>query len=143
DFRRRYTRYQLWVPMLVTTLVFGSLGILAFRFGRNEGYELALRERPNPATVRAEVSSSPETKPRADSGTSARDVEVAALRREVANKAAELARLKTAQSEQQAILRANSADTQSLVKQLTEERDRLQERVSATEEALHATEVRL
>jgi len=144
-FRRQFAQYHLWVPMAVTALLCIALGTVTFRIGKSTGFELAhLEERNGP--TQAAATEAPSTvhasPPPGEEELAARDVALAELRREIAQKSAELAKLKTQQTEQQTILEASAEDEKRL-KQVSAERDRLLLQVSADEETLHAAEARL
>jgi DNA repair exonuclease SbcCD ATPase subunit len=137
NFRRHFTRYHLWIPIAVSTLLAVALGILAYRTGMSRGLETARLEEPNGPRMRAEtpaavhVSSAPNYE-----GPSARETALAELRRQIAQKSGEVEKLKAEQTKQQADLQAASVEEQERWKQLTEERDRLLLRVSGEDEAL-------
>jgi hypothetical protein len=131
--------------MAVTALLCIALGTVTFRIGKNTGFELARLEERNGPT-QAAATEAPSTvhasPPPSEEELAARDVALTELRREIAQKSAELAKLKAQQTEQQTILDASAEDEKRL-KQVSAERDRLLLQVSADEETLHAAEARL
>ena len=140
-FRRHLDRYEIWLPMLSSAVLCVTLGILGYRTGRNHGIEWArLEERSKPVTeavlANAPAAPNPDLQ---DAGLAARDVALAGLRREVAQKSSELEKLKALASSQQLALRTTTEDKNGV----TWERDRLLQQVSASEEALRASEERL
>jgi hypothetical protein len=140
-FLRHFDRYDLWLPMAASVLLCVTLGILSYRTGRNHGIEWArLEERGKPVAeaVLANAAAVPNTNLQ-EAGLAARDAAVANLRREIAQKSSELEKLKALASSQQLALRTSTDDKNGV----TEERDRLLQRVSASEEMLRATQARL
>lgn len=134
-------RYEIWLPMLSSAVLCVTLGILGYRTGRNHGIEWArLEERSKPVTeavlVNASAASNADLP---EAGLAARDAAVADLRREIAQKSSELEKLRALASSQQLALRTSTYDKNGV----TEERDRLLQRVSAGEETLRATQARL
>jgi hypothetical protein len=142
-FRPHFDRYEIWLPMLSSAVLCVTLVILGYRTGRNHGIEWArLEERNKPAVQTASVDAHDASQPNAevqDAELAARDASLANLRREIAQKSSELEKLKALASSQQLALRTSTDDKNGV----TEERDRLQQRVSASEEMLRATQARL
>src|SRR5882762_10385299 len=142
-FRRRFDRYDLWLPLAASVLLCATLGILSYRTGRNHGIEWArLEERSKPATQTVSVDAHAASQPNADlqdTELAARDAALADLRREIAQKSSELERLKALASSQQLALRTSADDKNGV----TQERDRLLQRVSVEEATLQETQERL
>jgi predicted nucleic acid-binding Zn-ribbon protein len=140
SFRRYFERYEIWLPLLASTVLCVTFGILSYRTGRNHGIELArLEQRSKPAeAVLANAPAQPNTGFH-DAELAGRDAALSDLRREIAQKSSELEKLKALASSQQLALRTSTDDKSSV----TEERDRLLEQVSADQETLRATQERL
>jgi hypothetical protein len=141
SFRRHFERYDLWLPMAASALLFATLGILSYRTGKNHGIEWArLEERSKPVAeaVLANTPAPPNTDVQ-DKELAVRDATLADLRRKIAQNSSELERLKTLASAQQLALRTSADDKNGV----TEERDRLLQRVSAEEAKLQETQERL
>jgi len=141
--RRHFDRYDLWLPMAASVLLFVTLGILSYRTGRNHGIEWArLEERSKPAAPAVSADAHVPAQPNPelqDIELAARDAALADLRREIAQKSNELERLKALASAQQLALRTSADDKNGV----TEERDRLIRQVSAEEATLRETQERL
>jgi hypothetical protein len=140
-FREYFYRYEIWIPLLASAVLCGTFGILSYRTGRNQGIEwarLAQRSAPAGEAVVVHGPGPPDEDPR-DAELAARDTALANLRREIVLNSSELEKLRAQISSQQLALRTNVADKNSA----TEERDRLLQQVSATEESLRATQERL
>lgn len=140
---RHFAWYDLWLPMAASALLCATLAILSYRTGRNHGIEWArLEERTEPAAQTASVDTHTASQPKADGHEkelAARDAELTDLRHEIAQKLSELEKLKALTSSQQLALQRNADDKDGV----TEERDRLLQRVSADEAALQETQERL
>lgn len=144
NFRRHFTRYHLWIPIAVSTLLAVALGILAYRTGMNRGLETVRLEEQNDPRVRAETPATVHASPAPnDEEPVGREMALVELRRQIAQKSGELEKLKAEQTKQQAALQSASVEEQERSKQLTEERDRLLQRVSGEEEAFHEAQVQL
>jgi Putative zinc-finger len=141
SFRRHFERYEIWLPLLASAVLCVTLGILAYRTGRNHGIEWArLEHGSNPVVegVLAQAPAQPNTGLQ-DAQLAARDTALAVLRREIIQKSSELEKLKALALSQQLALRTSTDDKNGV----TEQRDRLLQQVSADEESLRATEARL
>jgi hypothetical protein len=143
SFRRHFERYDLWLPMAASALLCVTLGILSYRTGRNQGIEWArLEERSKLAAETVLADAHAASQPNAelqDGELAARDAALTDLRRELAQKSGELERLKALASAQQLALRTSADDKNGV----SEERDRLLQRVSAEEAKLQETQERL
>jgi len=145
----QFGRYEIWLPLAASVLLCATLGILSYRTGRMHGIEWARLEegsrqtqiasKATPATVQAGAVPT-------DKELASRDVVLANLRREVAQKTAEVSKLKAFRAEQ-ALRSASSTQGQKQLAEekskLSEERDRLFQQVSEEETALKETQERL
>ena len=143
NFRARFHGYDLWLPVAAGLLLFGTLGVLSYKTGRNRGIEWA-RLRDRNTVPSKEVSPGAhlvfqESQPSLDKELAARDATLGTLRREIAQNSAEIESLKALESSEHLATRSNFEEK----KQLTEERDRLLEQVAADERTLRATEDKL
>jgi hypothetical protein len=134
-FRRSFDRYHFWVPLAAGMVLCLSLGILAYRMGKHRGFDVARNEHGSAPTLAVPAQESLEVVNRERDAVNAqlaeRDKAIADLRREIARKSSENARLKAFESEQQLALAANENDK----KEWAEERDRVTQQAQATLEA--------
>jgi hypothetical protein len=140
-FPRYLDRYEIWLPMLSSAVLCVTLGILGYRTGRNQGIEWARLEERSKPVAEAVLANAP-TAPNANlqgAGLAARDAAVTDLRHEITRKSSQLEKLKALAASQQLALRTSTDDKNGV----TEERDRLLQRVFAGEETLRATQARL
>jgi hypothetical protein len=141
SFRRHLDRFDLWLPMAASVLLCVTLAILSYRTGRNRGIESTrfdVRNQPAAVSADAHPTIQANTDLR-DTELAARDVALADLRREIAQKSGELEKLKALASAQQLALRMSVDDKNGV----TEERDRLLQRVSSEEATLRETQEHL
>jgi hypothetical protein len=127
--------------MLSRAVLCVTLVILGYRTGRTRGIEWArLEERGKSVTeaVLGNARAAPDAN-KQEAGLAARDAAIAELRREIAQKSNELEKSKALASSQQLALRTSTDDQNGV----TAERDRLLERVSASEKNLRGTQERL
>src|SRR3981081_627635 len=139
--RRRFDRYEIWLPMVASVVLCVTFGILSYRTGRNHGIERARLEERSKPFGEAGLTNAP-AQPNSglpDAKLAARDMILTDLRREIAQKSTELEKLKAQTLSQQLALRTSAGDKNWV----TEERDRLLRQVSADEETLRATQSRL
>lgn len=141
--RRAFDRYHFWMPLAAGIVLCVSLAILTYRMGTQRGYFLASRQQPSSVPLGSPSNDSLEAALRErDAATqklAEKDNAMAELRREIAAKSAENAKLHAAEGEQQADL-ANANKTNN---QLTEEHDQALARAKASQEALEAAERKL
>jgi len=143
NFRRRFDRYHFWLPLAAGLLLCTSLAILTFRMGKHRGVDLARLEqkgtRPGKAISQEVLGVASRDRDAAQARLVERDRAISELRREIAQKSSENAKLKALQSEQQLALQT----TEEEKKQFAQERDRIARQAGAGEEALQASEKRL
>lgn len=141
--RRSFDRYHFWIPLTAGFVLCVSLAILTYRMGTQRGYFLASQQQPAPVPIAAPSQDSLETALREREATTARlaeqDKAIAGLRREIALKSGENAKLHATESEQQAAL----ASATKINNQLIEEHSRALEQAKGSQEALEASEKRL
>jgi hypothetical protein len=143
NFRRRFERYHFWLPVAAGLLLCTSLAILTFRMGKHRGIDVARREqgsaRPGPALSQEALAVAIHDRDAIEEQLAAQDKSLTNLRREIAQKSSENAKLKAVQSEQQVALQASD----DVKKQLALDRDRATQQDAADREALRASEKRL
>jgi hypothetical protein len=142
-FRRSFDRYHFWLPLAAGLVLCVSLGILAYRMGKHRGFDAARNEKGSailPADSKLEsLEAVSRERDAVHTQLTERDKAIAELRREIAHKSSENARLKATQSEQQLALET----TEKGREQLAQERDRDAQQATASQEALEASEKRL
>jgi hypothetical protein len=142
-------RYDMWLPLVASLLLGTSLGVLSYRTGRNHGIEWAraqgqMQQRQMASTEipgTAHASALP-----GDAELAGRDVALAELRSEIAQRTAEWTKLKAQQAESELRLQSSTEDKRELGgenSKLVEERDRLLQKVSSEETTLQETQERL
>jgi hypothetical protein len=135
-FLEYFYRSEVWLRLVASALLCATFGILSYRMGRNHGITWARLEQVNKPDVEAVVVKA------LPPNTDVLDRELAALsdlRRKWPRNPATSGSWRATVSSQDLALRA-SADGKNGV---TEERDRLLQKVSANEETLRAMQARL
>lgn len=142
-FRRSFDRYHFYMPLAASVIFALSLGILAYRMGKNRGSD-ASQSVQTSGPVPARSSEEPgavgrERLERLDAQFTEREKVIAELRREIAASSSENTKLKATQAEQQAALATASGNQ----KQWNDDRNRMTQEVTASREALAASEKKL
>jgi anti-sigma factor RsiW len=142
-----FGRYEIWLPLAASILLCTTFGILSYRTGRMRGIEWArLEEGSRQTQIASNAAPAVIGIAPVDEQLASRDAALTELRREAAQKTAELTKLKALQAEQEARFGTSSRDQNQLAeekKKLAEERDRLVLQVSEEETALKGTQERL
>jgi hypothetical protein len=144
NFRRSLDRYHFWLPLAAAALLCLSLGILTYRMGRKNGFELARLEPAaiaTPAAVPPQdvLLSAMEDHDAAKSRLAQQDKLITELQRAVAQQSAENAGLKALEKEQGLALRTDARDTE----QSNREREALAQQAASAQSALEASEAKL
>ena len=143
NFRQRFHKYHFWLPLASGLLLCLSLGILAYRMGKHRGVDLARLEQksvqPGEAISQEALEVVSGDRDAVNAQLAERDKAISGLRREIAQKSSENAKLKALQSERQLALQT----TEQEKKKFAQERDRLAQQAAAGQEALQASEKRL
>ena len=143
NFRRRFDRYDFWLPLAAGLLLCTSLAILTYRMGKHRGLDVARVEQrsvpPSEAISHEALAVVSRDRDAVNAQLAERDKAISELRREIAEKSSENAKLKALQSEQQLALQT----TEEAKKQAAQERDRIAQMAAAGQEALQASEKRL
>lgn len=142
NFRRNFDRYHFWLPVVAGMLLCTSLGILTYRMGKHRGIDVARAEQGSvrPGAISQEaLETAALDRDAVNAEVSERDRAIAELRREIAQKSSENARLKTLQADQQLALETSEEGK----KQLLQERERIAEQAKAGQETLEASEKKL
>ena len=141
--RRTFDRYHFWMPLAACLVLCVSLVILTYRLGTKRGYFLASRRQPVSVPLGSPSQGSLEAAVHERDAVVQRlaekDKAMAELRREVAEKSGENAKLHAADDEQQAAL----ANANRINNQLTEEHGQALNQAKASQEALEASEKKL
>ncbi len=142
-FRRNFDRYHFWVPLAAGLVLCVSLGILAYRMGKHRGVDVARNEQRTAVPLAASMQESLEAVSRERDAVNAqlaeRDRAIGELRREIAQKLSENAKLKASESEKQLALDT----TEKSKEELAQERDRNAQQAALSREALEATDKKL
>jgi anti-sigma-K factor RskA len=143
NFRRRFDRYHLWLPMAAGLVLCTSLGILTYRMGKHRGVDVARLEQgsvpPVPGISREALEAVRRDRDAAEAKLAERDKAISELRREITEELSENAKFKATESGQQAALQASEGEK----RQLAQERDGFAQQVAAAQAALQASEKRL
>jgi Putative zinc-finger len=141
-FRRNFDRYHFWLPLAAGLVLCLSLGILAYRMGKHRGFDVA-RNRgsavPLAASTQESLEAARSERDAVNAQLSERDKVISELRREIAQKSGENAKLKASESTHQLALER----TEKGREQLARDRDRNAQQAAASYEALEASEKRL
>lgn len=142
-FRRTFDRYHFWMPLAAGLILCVSLAILTYRLGTQRGYFLAANQQPGSVPLASPPQGSLEGALRERDAAAAmlaeKDKAIAELRREIAAKSGENAKLHAAEAEQQAAL----ANTNKINNQMTAEHGQALEQARASQEAFEASQTRL
>jgi Putative zinc-finger len=142
-FRQRFDRYYFWLPLAAGLLLCISLGILTFRIGKRQGIDVARTEqtvaRQSAAASQETLTAAIRERDAANAQLAQRDKAISELRREIAEKTNENAKLNALQTQEQLALAATGEDK----KQLAEERDHLVQEAAASKAVLEASEKNL
>jgi hypothetical protein len=143
NFRRRFDRYHLWLPMAAGLVLCTSLGILTYRMGRHRGVDVARLEQgsapPGLGISQEELVVARRDRDAAEARLAERDKAISELRREIAQESSVNAKFQAIQSEQQIALKASEEEK----KQLAQERDGFAQQAAAGQAGLQASEKRL
>ncbi len=142
-FRRSFDRYHFYMPLAASVIFALSLGILAYRMGKNRGSD-ANQSVQTSGPVPARSGEEPgvvarERLERLNAQLAEREKVIAELRHEIAASSSENTKLKATQAEQQAAL-ATASGSQ---KQWNEDHNRMTQEVTASREALAASAKKL
>jgi predicted nucleic acid-binding Zn-ribbon protein len=141
-FFRRLDRVHFWLPLAAGAVLCVTLGIMAYRMGLHRGVEVARLEPGNnhdDSATYGRLAAAVRERDLANARLAERDKSIADLRGQIASQSAEIARLKTAQSEQDSARQTNEEAKQHLA----EESDRLAAELSTAQTALQASEKKL
>jgi Anti-sigma-K factor rskA, C-terminal len=143
NFRRRFDRYDFWLPLAAGLLLCTSLAILTYRMGKHRSLDVARVEQrsvpPSEAISHEALAVVSRDRDAVNAQLSERDKAISELGREIAEESSENAKLKALQSEQPLALQT----AEEAKKQAAQERERLAQMAAASQEALQASENRL
>src|SRR6266404_4716046 len=143
NFRRNFDKYHFWLPLAAGLFLCTSLGILTYRMGKNRGIDVARREQitapPSAAISQEAVAAGGDNWDAANAQLAERDNAISKLRREIAEKASENAKLKAFQTVQQVTLQTSEDDK----KRLAQERDRTAQQAATERDTLEALQTKL
>jgi anti-sigma factor RsiW len=140
NYRRRFERFYLWLPLAAGVLLCASLGILAYRIGNRRGVEVGRLEQKisplAPASSEQPIEIASRDRDAADAQLAKRNQAIFELQREIEREKTENEKLR---SEQQVALRTSAEER----KQLAEERERAVQQAAARQDALEASQTKL
>jgi hypothetical protein len=143
DLRSAVDRYHFWFPVAAGALLCATLGILSFRMGLHRGVDVAQLGRKIPEVRLATGNSTLEAVLRerdaANAQLAKQEQDLLSFRKQTAAQAAEIAKLKAAQSEQLVARQTTEEEN----RQVSEERDRLAQQLAAQQVAFQASEKKL
>ena len=143
NFRRSLERFDFWLPLAAAGLLCLALGILTYRMGKHRGFDVARNEPGNAVPLAASPQEALEAarseRDAVNAQLSERDKLISELRRQIAQKSGENAKLKASESAHQLALETSEKGNE----QLAQDRDRNAQQAAASNEALEASEKRL
>jgi hypothetical protein len=143
NFRRSFDQYHFWLPLAAGLLLCTSLGILTYRMGKHRGIDAAQIERravrEGLPVSREAVEVAGRERDAMNAELAQRDKAISELRREIAQKLNENAKLKASQSDEQNALHVSGEEKDQLV----QERDRLAQQAREGEASLQASQAKL
>jgi anti-sigma factor RsiW len=143
NFRRRFAKYHLWLPMAAGLVLCTSLGILTYRMGKHRGVEVARLEETSaprvPAISQEALDAVRRNRDAVEAQLAERDKAISELRHEIAQQLNENGKFKASESEQQVALQTSEEEK----KRLAQEREGLAQQAAAGQAALQASEKRL
>ena len=143
NLHKTFDRLHTWLPLAAGALLCATLGILTYRMGIHRAVNVTRIEQKLPAIRPVTGNSTLEAVIRerdaANAQLAKQQQDVLSVRRRTAVQAAEIAKLKTAQTEELSAHRTNEEEKQ----RLTEERDRLSQQLGAQQAALETSEKKL
>jgi hypothetical protein len=138
NFRRRFQRYYLWLPMAACIMLCTAFGIVAYRSGIYRGVAVGkLLEAKSsfvPASFETALEEAGRDRDAANAQLAGRNKAIAELEREIARQRSENEELKETASGQQVALRTKSEEQ----KRLGEDRDAALQQAAADKAALEA-----
>jgi hypothetical protein len=138
NFRRRFQRYYLWLPMAAGIMLCTAFGIVAYRTGIYRGVAvgklLEAKSGFTPESFDPEFEAARRDRDAANAQLAERNKSISDLEREIARQRSENTELKAVQSDQQLALRTEGEEQ----KKLTAERDQTVQQATANTAALQA-----
>jgi len=143
NFRRSIERVHFWLPLAAAIVLCASLGILTYRMGRHRGVDVTRQALSNAVSQdgisQETLAAAIRERDAANARLSEQDGLIAALKREIAQRASENAKLKILQADQEVALQTSAGEKG----QLSAERDRLSKELASGQAALQVSEERL
>ena len=141
NFRRSIERVHFWLPLAAAIVLCASLGILTYRMGKHKGVDVTRQAFSNlpRESLSQEALAAVQERDAARARLSDQDRVIASLKRDIAQRGMENAKLKILQSEQQIALQTNAEEKS----QLSAERARLAQALASGEAALQVSEQKL
>jgi len=143
SFRRGFDKYHFWLPLAAGLLLCTSLGILTYRMGKHRGIDFAKSEqravRPDSAVSREALEVASRERDATNAELAQRDRAISELRREIAQKSDENAKLKASQSDEQIALHTSEEEKNQLV----QERDRFAQQTAEGQASLKTLQTKL